>query len=179
MNTVEIRNALVKGLCGYLGGDIPVYRSGQTSGEQNLPYVIYTVMAVNAGGNTLGHYSVRREGDRAEEIREEQASLTVSFTACSQNRTDAMGNYIQGEDEAQEIAERAHGWFAHAGYDYFTKCGIVIAGVTEVRGRNALAGNEEANRKGFDVTCNYISTVSRDVASVERVNIRREKGGKG
>ncbi len=175
MSTVAIRDALIKGLYRYLGGDIPVYRSGQTSGELMFPYILYTVTAANGGGNTTGHYSVRKKGDGAEEIKEEQAFLTMSFTICSQNHTDALGNYIQGEDEAQEIAERAHGWFTHAGYDDFTKCGIVIADVTEVHGRNALMGNEEANRKGFDVICNYINGVSRDISVVDKVMAGREK----
>lgn len=175
MSTIAIRDALVKGLYGYLGGDIPVYRSGQTSGELTFPYVIYTVMSTNRGGNTTGHYSVKRKGDDAEEIREEQASLAISFTVCSQNHTDAGGNYIQGEDEAQEIAERAHGWFTHAGYDEFTKCGIVIADVTEVHERNALVGNEEANRKGFDVICSYINRERRDISVVDKVKAGRKR----
>ena len=174
MTAMEIRNALVKGLYEYLGG-VQVYRSGQVSEEQKLPYVIYTVPVTDSGGNTMGHYSSCRKGESAEEIREEQTSMTMSFTACSENRMDNGGNYIQGEDEAQEIAERAHGWFTHAGYDYFVKCGIVIADVTEVRGRNALMGNEEANRKGFDVICNYIKEDRRDISFVDKVMTARKK----
>ncbi len=177
MTATEIRNALIKGLYEYLGDGIPVYRSGQVSEEQSLPYVIYTVVTTNGSGRTMGHYSVCREGERTEEIREEQESMTISFTACSQNRTDGNGNYIHGEDEAQEIAEMAHAWFVHAGYDYFVKNKIVIADVTEVRGRNSLAGNVEANRKGFDIICNYISEDRRNIPFVGQVMIGREEKG--
>ena len=174
MTEIEIRNALVKGLNEYLDG-IEVYRSGQVSEEQPFPYIIYTVTATGGNGNTMGHFSACRKGDDAEEIREEQKSMTISLTVCSQNRTDREGKHIQGEDEAQEIAERAHGWFSHVGYDYFVKCGIVIADVMEVRGRNTLMGHEEANRKGFDVICNYISEERRDISTVSRAIAKRKK----
>ena len=137
MNAKEVRDALVEGLHGHLDG-IPVYRAGQARPAEGFPYVIYSVIATTRGGGTMGHYEAVRAGEDAEEIRREQASMSLSLTACSQNRKDKAGGAIYGEDEAQEIAERAHGWFAHAGYDYFMGKGIVVSDVTEIQGRNVL-----------------------------------------
>lgn len=178
MNAKEVRDALVEGLYGHLGG-IPVYRSGQARPEEGFPYVAYSVTATNRGSGTIGHYEVAGAGEDAEEIRREQASMSLSFTACSQNRGDGTGATIYGEDEAQEVAERAHGWFAHAGYDYFMGKGVVISDVTEIQGRNMLMVDEEVNRKGFDVICSYISEDRRKVGAVRKASIRRGKGGRG
>lgn len=178
MNATEVRDALVEGLYGYLGG-IPVYRGGQARPEQGFPYVIYSVISTSRGGGTMGHYEAAGDGDGAEEIRREQASMSLSLTACSQNREDGTGGTIYGEDEAQGIAERAHGWFAHSGYDYFMGKGIVVSEVTEIQGRNTLLVDEEANRKGFDVICSYISEERRKVGAVSKASIKRGKGGRG
>lgn len=175
MNIVEARNILIKGLHEYLLGSasekIPLYRSGQTNEEQKLPYVIYSIMNDKGNGRTRGHYNVEAAGEKAEEIRQEQVSATMSLTVCSENRTEGE-TYIFGEDEAQELAEKCQGWFLHAGYDYLSQNNIVIADITGIQNRNMLLLNEEVSRKGFDVIFNYIAEDKRSIAVVNKVNIK-------
>lgn len=173
MNAVEARNILIKGLNEYFSGGIPIYRSGQTNKEQELPYIIYSILNDKGNGRTQGHYAIAAAGDAAEEIRQEQVSATMSLTVCSENRTEG-DIYIFGEDEAQELAEKCQGWFLHAGYDYLSKNNIVIADVTGIQNRNMLMVDEEANRKGFDVIFNYITEDKRSIAVVNKINIKQE-----
>ena len=140
-----------------------------------MPNGIYTVTAPYVSDGGLGDITEKEVEGGMEVTRMEMPSATFSFTFCSQDRTGPEGKPISGADEAEPLASRAAGYFLHAGYDDFTKCGIVIADVTEVHGRNALMGNEEANRKGFDVICNYINGVSRDISVVDKVMAGREK----
>lgn len=177
MNATEVRDRLVKGLYQHFGGRVPVYRSGQVSGEQTPPYVIYAVTGAGGRGGTMGHFAVCRKGDCAEEIRGEQRSMSLSFTACSQNREGEDGSRIFGEDEAQGIAEEAQGWFVHAGYDYLSRNNIVVSDVTEIQGRNVLMVDEELNRKGFDVICSYAAEDRRRISVVEKVSIKKKEDG--
>ena len=179
MNVIEARDILVKGLYDFLCSDkskqIPVYRSGQVNAVQKLPYIIYSVISDRENRQTLGHYSVSPLGEAAEEIRQEQVSATMSFTVCSEDRAEGE-EYIYGEDEAQEIAEKCHGWFIHTGYAYFSSNNIVITDVTGIGNRNMLVMDVEANRKGFDVVFNYIAEDKRDIAVVNKTKIKQ--GGK-
>lgn len=174
MNAVEARNILIKGLSEYLPDEIPLYRSGQTNEEPKPPYIIYSLLNDKGNGRTQGHYSVAAAGEAAEEIRQEQVSATMSLTVCSENRAEDE-EYIFGEDEAQQLAEKCQGWFLHTGYDYLSKNHIVIADVTGIQNRNMLMVDEEANRKGFDVIFSYITEDKRSVAVVNKVNIKEKE----
>ncbi|MDE7331211.1 MAG: hypothetical protein K2O16_03070 [Lachnospiraceae bacterium] len=174
MNVTEARNILVRGLYEYFSESILIYRSGQVNEEQEPPYIIYSILSDNGSGQAPGHYSVRNAGEDAEEIRQEQTSATMSVIVCSQNRQEGE-DYIYGEDEAQELAERCKGWFIHDGYDYLSANNIVIADVTAIQNRNTLMVSEEANRKGFDVMFNYMAEETRSIPSVHRANTKRKQ----
>lgn len=176
MNVTEARNILISGLYEYFSEGIMIYRSGQVNEEQEPPYIIYSVVSDNGSGQVPGHYSVRAAGEDAEEIRQEQTSATMSVVVCSQDR-NRDGDYIYGEDEAQELAEKCRGWFIHTGYDYLSANNIVIMDVTAVQSRNMLMVNEEVSRKGFDVMFGYVAEERRSIPAVHGVNIRKEAEG--
>ena len=85
MTFVERRNRLVEALSDYL--ERPVLLSDQVQPEEKPPYVVYSVTADYIPDGGLGDYSYRETGDgeenRFEEVRAEQPTASMSFTACS------------------------------------------------------------------------------------------------
>ena len=154
MKAVEVRDKVVIGLHEYLG--IPVNLADQISPESEMPYIVYSVTCPYIPERTLGHFDNKRDNDRnLIKIRCEQAGMTMSFTACSQNRTEEDGSTIFGEDESMDLAERAQGWFLHAGRRFLSP-DVVVESVENAVQRNVLMVDEEANRYGFDVLLRYI-----------------------
>lgn len=154
MKAVDVRDKVVFGLHQYLG--IPVNLSDQVSPESEMPYIVYSVTCPYIPGSTLGHFSNKNDASgNLIQIRSEQAGMTMSFTACSQNRTEEDGSTIFGEDESMNLAEKAQGWFLYAGRRFLSP-DVVIESVENVAQRNVLMVDEEANRYGFDVLLRYI-----------------------
>lgn len=170
MKAREVRNKVIKGLYKYM--EIPVYRSDQVSPEEKAPYMVYSVISPYIKGNTLGHFEVVGLNGEAVEKRGEQAAMSLSFTACSQDREDDAGNFLSGEDEAMDLAEKAQGWFLHAGREWLST-DVVVDSVENVASRSVLLVDEEANRYGFDVLLKY---VREDVRPVTTVRIGKSKG---
>ena len=74
----------------------------------------------------------------------------MSFTFCSMNR-NTPGGYIYGEDEALELAEKAHGFFLLSGHNISAENGdIVIQNVGAVANRSELLVTDTVRRYGFD-----------------------------
>lgn len=165
MKSVDARNKIIDGLRQYL--QIPVNRANQVSPESELPYVVYSVLAPYIKASTLGHLALHRDnGGNVFETRSEQAGMSLSFTVCSQSRTGSDGKWVFGEDEAMSLAERAQGWFLHAGRRFLSP-DIVVESVENVVPRGTLIVDEEANRYGFDVLVKYIYDVTADVGAIE------------
>jgi len=178
MTVLEIRNHVVDALKAYLG--IDVILSDQAAPEAPVPFCIYTVTAPYAPTGELGDHSQEEVTDEngdtnIVDIRREQPSMTLSFTFCSENRwkegPGGAKTYIFGEDEAQEYAERAQGWFLHVAYDSLSNMGIVVADVMNAGGRTTLIIDEAARRYGFDVRIRYTRADKRTDHTVERVTI--------
>lgn len=171
---INSRNELIEELINFL--NCPVILSDQTQPEQEIPYVIYSVTTPYMPDTSLGHYTWVDSGEDLTEIRSEQPSLTISFTACGANRWMDEENYIFGEDEAQELAERAQGFFLHTGYDILDRIGFVVVEVMNAGNRTTLVVDEAARRYGFDVRLRYARSDKREVGAVRKVNVKR-KGG--
>ena len=101
------------------------------------------------------------------EDRMEMPSATLSFTFCSENRTGEDGEEISGADEAEELADKAVGFFKQIGYDDFARLGICIVEVGPVQDRSTLMVDEESRRKGFDVRIRYTRTDTRIIQTVQ------------
>lgn len=173
MKARKVRNRIIKGLHEYM--QIPVYRSDQVSPEADLPYIVYSVITPYTKGNTLGHYRCEADGNGGtEEVRAEQAGMSLSFTACSQDRELGSGVFISGEDEAMDLAEKAQGWFLFVGR-IFLSPEVVVESVENVAPRNTLVVDEEANRYGFDVLVRYIREDVRHVDTIKAVKSRGEE----
>ena len=170
MTIKELRNLITAGLSAYLG--IPVVLANQVNPEQDFPFVVYSVTAAYIPDNGLGNYSSELLEDAFLETRQEEPTCTMSFTVCSVNRTTNAG-YVLGDDEALELAEKASGWFLHAGYEYQSVNGITIVDVSDVQARPVLMVDEEARRQGFDVTIRYIRRDVRTIQTIEDVIVKK------
>lgn len=174
MTFIEKRNALISALYSHLGR--PVLLSDQVQPEAEPPYVVYSVTADYVPDAGLGDLTYRETTDGANtslaEVRAEQPSCTFSFSACSVNRwKDGAGGekqYVLGEDEAQELAERAQGFFIHSGLNAIAAAGFAVIDVSNAGSRSAIVVDEMARRYGFDVRMRYRRTDERDVGTVQK-----------
>lgn len=175
MTPKEVRNVVTKQLEDYLG--LRVYRSGQVAPEAELPYLIYSITSPYIAEPTMGHYEmdIEREENAAYLHRRERAGISFSLTACSQSRFGDGGMYIQGEDEAMEIADKAQGWFLLSGRGELSMAGIVVEDVNNVQQRNVLMVDEEANRYGFDVLLRYVRDDRMAAGTIEKVIAKGKK----
>lgn len=100
--------------------------------------------------------------------RSEPVNATMSFTACSQNRLSESGETIFGEDEALEVADKAHGFFLLNGHNIATEYGdIVIRDVGKVASRTGFLVEDTVRRFGFDVKIGYVRTDEMPVLTIE------------
>lgn len=114
MSFVTKRNALISALHKTVG--VPVLLASQVQPEAEPPFIVYSVTADYIPDGGLGNYSLGEGAtqDDLVEVREEQPTATLSFTACSVNRCyDDKGSQVQvlGADEALELATLAQGLF--------------------------------------------------------------------
>ena len=172
MKAKDVRNTIIRMLHEYI--KVEVYRSGQVSPEAKIPYITYSVTSPYQPEATLGHFETVQENDETYLYRREWAGMSLSFTACSQNR-EKDGERIQGEDEAMELAEKVQGWFLHVGRAELSAKGIVVEDVNNVQSRSVLMIDEEANRYGFDVIVRYIRDDRRTVGTVNEVTTKGKK----
>lgn len=170
MTFTQIRNKIISLLWDYL--ERPVVLADQVEPELEFPYGIYTVTTPYVPHIEQGDITTADAGEGAVTItRMEMPSATLSFTFCSQNRTGDQGEAISGEDEAAELADRAIGFFLHAGYDDFSRLGITIVDVGQAQNRSTLVIDEAARRVGFDVRIRYTRQDTRKVSTIETAPI--------
>ena len=169
MSFVTKRNALISALHKAVG--VPVLLASQVQPEAEPPFIDY----IPDGG--LGNYSLGEGAtqDDLVEVREEQPTATLSFTACSVNRCyDDKGSQVQvlGADEALELATLAQGFFLHTGRDAIAGAGFVVVDVTNATSRDALELDEMGRRFGFDVRLRYTRTDAAAISKLEKPTIK-------
>lgn len=169
MSFVTKRNALISALHKTVG--VPVLLASQVQPEAEPPFIVYSVTADYIPDGGLGNYSLGEGAtqDDLVEVREEQPTATLSFTACSVNRCyDDNGSQVQilGADEALELATLAQGFFLHGGRYSIQKAGFVVVDVSNAASRDALELDEMGRRFGFDVRMRYSRI---DLAQVDTV----------
>lgn len=103
MSFVTKRNALISALHKARGRPGPAGLPGPAEAEP--PFIVYSVTADYIPDGGQGNYSLGEGAtqDDLVEVREEQPTATLSFTACSVNRCyDDKGSQVQilGADEA-------------------------------------------------------------------------------
>lgn len=155
MTIRELRNTIVRLL--YEALNVPVLLSDEVQPEEEYPYFIYTMTAPHSSA-PFGDHSKRvedsLEGPQVIDARKDHAEAVFSFTACSANR-EAAGTWISGEDEVEDLTERAVGWFLHGGYTSLMLAGITVMEVMDVGNRSFLEIDEIPRQYGFDVRIGY------------------------
>ncbi len=169
MTFIEVRNSVINGLEEYLGR--PVILSDQIANAPEFPYSYYSILTPRISTHSFGLQCVE-EKDNGEYIlkRQEPVKATLSFTFCSKNRELEDGSYIFGEDEAVELAEKAHGFFLLVAHNIQTENGdIVIDKVGTVSKRSSFVVEETVRRYGFDVQLSYIRTDEMPASVIQNV----------
>lgn len=151
----ELRNTVIRLLHEAL--NVPVILSDDVQPEEEYPYIIYTMTSPHSSAR-FGDHSKRIEdfpdGPQVIDRRKAHAEAVFSFTVCSANR-EADGAWISGEDEAEDLTERAVGWFLHGGYIPLMLAGITVRDIMDVGNRSFLGIDEIPRQYGFDVRIGY------------------------
>ncbi|GHU69902.1 hypothetical protein FACS1894184_14620 [Clostridia bacterium] len=168
---IQMRNFIAHQLSEYLS--IPVILSNQLAPEQPYPYVMYTVLTHRIPATGYGNRIWIPKRDAVITALEQINHATISISCCSCDRwtqTDPPV-YINGEDEAQTIAERAMDWFEHIGYYDLSSHGIVVVEVMEAHSRTDRFIDEVLRRYGFDIRIRYGEVMERLDSAIETVSI--------
>jgi len=175
MTFLEIRNALVSHLSRYMG--LKIVLADQIHPIKQFPYCFYSVITPYAPIGEMGDYSVTPNANDVgvTSTRREMPHATFSFTFVSQSRYVDVGTYVYGEDEAQQMAERAQGYFLHTGYNELSRLGIVVVEIRNVTNRTTLVLDEDVRRYGFDVRMRYTRTDERIDSTVGSVSLKRKE----
>ena len=145
---------------------VPVILANQTSPKLQYPNIYFSVITPYIP-QFMGNYSF--DGDNL--TLEEQPTCTLSFTAQSKSR-GAGTNFVSGEDEALETAEKAYLWFRHQGYAFLAyDLDVTVVNITNVASRTALVVDEIVRRYGFDVQIRYTSTQSYQTGKIENISL--------
>ena len=166
MKFVEARNEIVYRLEQHIG--CPVVLSEQIAEQPEYPYCYYSVLAPRISSHAFGLRELATDGDIQTVQRSEPVAATMSFTFCSMNRETDEG-YVYGEDEALELAEKAHGFFLLNAHNVSTANGdIVINNVGAVANRSRFLIEETVRRYGFDVRLNFVRTDEMQTTVIRR-----------
>lgn len=172
MTFTEVRNAVVDGLGKHIGR--PVILSDQIAEMPEFPYGYYSVLTPRVSDHYFGLMDVVETPEGTVIKRSESVKATMSFTFCSQDR-DADDGYIYGDDEAQDLAEKAHGFFLLNGHNISTGSGdVVVNNVGPVASRSGFVVENTVRRYGFDVRFSYVRTDEMPIGTVEKVPIKRD-----
>lgn len=154
MTIVQAREAIWARLKEHIG--CPVILAEENQPMPDPPYCYYSVLAPRITDHAFGLTELVETPAGFVRRRSEPVSATMSFTFCSTSR-EAPGSYIFGEDEALELAEKAHGFFLLNGHNIVTEHGdIVIQNIGGVTNRSGFLVTDTVRRYGFDIRFGYV-----------------------
>ena len=157
MTIVQARNAIWERLKAHIG--CPIVLADDIEQMPEVPYCYYSVLAPRITDHAFGLIELEETQEGFVRRRSEPVSATMSFTFCSKNRDAPGGEYIYGEDEALELAEKAHGFFLLNGHNIATEHGdIVMQNIGVVANRTGFFVTDTIRRYGFDIRFGYVRT---------------------
>lgn len=157
MTIVQARNEIWERLQEHVGCRIVL--SDDIEEMPEVPYGYYSILVPRTTSHAFGLTEIKETPEGFIRQRSEPVSATMSFTFCSKNRETTGGGYIYGEDEALELAEKAHGFFLLNGHNIVTEHGdIVIQNIGGVAGRSGFFVTDTIRRYGFDIRFGYVRT---------------------
>lgn len=154
MTMAQAREAIWAGLKDHLG--CPVVLAEENQPIPDPPYCYYSVLVPRITDHAFGLTEIVETPEGFVRRRSEPVSATMSFTFCSVSR-NVPGGYIFGEDEALDLAEKAHGFFLLNAHNIVTEHGdIVIQNIGSVTNRSGFFVTDTIRRYGFDIRFGYI-----------------------
>lgn len=99
-------------------------------------------------------------------IRETQATMTVSLTVYSHDKTEALNT-----------AHRLWQWFRFYGYEYLVEYGLVVVAIEPMEDRTTFLETDHEHRVGFDVVLRTVDKAEREIDTIERVELNNETIG--
>lgn len=155
MTIVQARDAIWERLQEHVGCRVVLADDIEEMPE--VPYCYYSVLAPRITNHAFGLIEIEETPEGFIRRRSEPVSATMSFTFCSKNRDTPGGGYIFGEDEALELADKAHGFFLLNGHNIVTEHGdIVIQNIGGVTNRSGFLVTDTIRRYGFDIRFGYV-----------------------
>lgn len=171
MTIVQARNAIWERLKAHVG--CPTVLADDIEEMLEVPYCYYSILVPRSTNHSFGLTEVKETPDGFIRQRSEPVSATMSFTFCSKNRDAPGGEYIYGEDEALELAEKAHGFFLLNGHNIVTEHGdIVIQNIGGVASRSSFFVTDTIRRYGFDIRFGYVRTDEMPTTTILDVRIK-------
>lgn len=180
MTIVQARDAIWARLKEHIA--CPIVLADDIEDMPEAPYCYYSILAPRITNHAFGLIELEETQDGFIRRRSEPVSATMSFTFCSKNRDTPDGGYIFGEDEALELAEKAHGFFLLNGHNIVTEHGdIVIQNIGTVANRSGFLVTDTIRRYGFDVRFGYVRTDEMPTTTILdtgiKRNIHQQEGG--
>lgn len=171
MTIAQARDAIWMRLKEHIG--CPIVLADDIEEMPEVPYGYYSILAPRITGHTFGLIEIKKTPEGFIRQRSEPVSATMSFTFCSKSRDTPNGGYIFGEDEALELAEKAHGFFLLNGHNIVTEYGdIVIQNIGVVANRSGFFVTDTMRRYGFDIRFRYVRTDEMPTTTILNVGIK-------
>lgn len=171
MTIVQARDAIWARLKEHIG--CPIVLADDIEEMPEVPYGYYSIVAPRITDHAFGLTEIKETPEGFIRQRSEPVSATMSFTFCSQNRDVPGGGYIFGEDEALNLAEKAHGFFLLNGHNIATEHGdIVIQNIGVVANRSGFFVTDTMRRYGFDIRFGYVRTDEMPTTTILAVGIK-------
>lgn len=171
MTIVQARDAIWARLKEHIG--CPIVLADDIEEMPEVPYCYYSILAPRITDHAFGLTELKETPEGFIRQRSEPVSATMSFTFCSQNRDVPGGGYIFGEDEALNLAEKAHGFFLLNGHNIVTEYGdIVIQNIGVVANRSGFFVTDTMRRYGFDIRFRYMRTDEMPTTTILNVGIK-------
>lgn len=171
MTIVQARDAIWARLKEHIG--CPIVLADDIEEMPEVPYCYYSILAPRITDHAFGLTEIKETPEGFIRQRSEPVSATMSFTFCSQNRDVPGGEYIFGEDEALNLAEKAHGFFLLNGHNIVTEHGdIVIQNIGTVANRSGFFVTDTMRRYGFDIRFRYVRTDEMPTTTILAVGIK-------
>lgn len=171
MTIVQVRDAIWERLKAHVG--CPIVLADDIEEMPEAPYGYYSILVPRSTNHAFGLTEIKETPEGFIRQRSEPVSGTMSFTFCSKNRDAPDGGYIFGEDEALELAEKAHGFFLLNGHNIVTEHGdIVIQNIGSVAGRSGFFVTDTIRRYGFDIRFGYVRTDEMPTTTILDVPIK-------
>lgn len=139
----------------YQDTKIRVVQANQTAPVPSLPYAVFNVTSPYI-----------KDGGANEYIRDRTAYYDTQY-----KQTISFNIYASSTDESIQKANDIRRWFLFLGRDFIQDQNIAVLEVTNLEDRTTFLVDSYEYKFGFDVSLRLTESISKDVQTIENVNI--------